>query len=109
VIGSDRLVVEWRPLGPPADEAPPPDTWPRVTLEDGVGQTLPERTGVLLEVPRDIQALKRAEPERAVAWRALTRWAFEHLLGEGYRVADFQRGQAGTRGCYVLLPPSDDG
>jgi chorismate synthase len=108
VIGSDRLVVEWRPRESAAEAVPTPDIWPRVKLEHGVDQMLPEGTGVLLEVPRDIQSLKQADPERAVAWRSLTRRAFKHLLGGGYRVADFLRGRAGTRGCYVIVPPSDD-
>jgi predicted GNAT superfamily acetyltransferase len=108
VIGSDRLVVEWRPLDSRPETVPTPDTWPRITLEHGLDQTLPGRTGVLLEVPRDVQALKQADPERAVAWRSLTRRTFKHFLGGGYRVADFRRGGAGTRGYYVLVPPSDD-
>jgi predicted GNAT superfamily acetyltransferase len=109
VIGSDRLVVEWRPLEAPAEAVPTTDIWPRIALEQGVDQTLPERAGVLLDVPRDIQALKQADPERAVAWRSLTRRAFQHFLGTGFRVADFRRGHAGTRGCYVLVPPGGGG
>jgi predicted GNAT superfamily acetyltransferase len=84
VIGSDRLVVEWRPLEAPAEAVPTTDIWP-------------------------LQALKQADPERAVAWRSLTRRAFQHFLGTGFRVADFRRGHAGTRGCYVLVPPGGGG
>jgi predicted GNAT superfamily acetyltransferase len=108
IIGSDRLVVEWRPLEERAAPSAPDADTPRITLEAGVGQTLPRDTDVLLEIPRDIQTLKHADPERATAWRLLTRRVLEEYLELGFHVTDFQRGQAGSRGCYVLMRPSGE-
>lgn len=106
VIGSDRLVVEWRLREAPI-RAPGAEAWPRITLQRGLDQALPDGPGVRIEIPRDIQALKQAEPDRAVRWRRFTRRTLQHFLGQGYRVTDFERGHAGSRGCYVLVRTSD--
>jgi predicted GNAT superfamily acetyltransferase len=106
IIGSDRLVVEWRPLEERAAPSGPDANTPRITLEGGIDQTLPRDTDVLLEIPRDIQALKHADPERATAWRLLARRVLQEYLELGFHIIDFQRGHAGSRGCYVLLHPT---
>jgi predicted GNAT superfamily acetyltransferase len=103
VIGSDRFVVAWDVAGatppPPANVDP---GGPIVTLAGEPHPALPDTSPVLLEIPLDIQAVKQRDPLRAVDWRRLTRWAFEHYLSRGYRVADFRRGGPGVRGRYVL-------
>ena len=108
VVGSDRLVVEW-------SLREQPDTWPAerredavdegpiITLSSGVEPGLPNDAAVRLEVPRDIQELKRHDPVRARVWRELTRTAFLHYLDHGYRVVDFRRGRPGARGRYLLV------
>ncbi len=107
VIGSDRLVVEWSLRAEPAATS---GTWPDrekegpvITLEDGADAALPDEPAVSLEIPRDIQELKRHDPVRATTWRGLTRAAFRHYLDHGYRVADFRRGRPGARGRYLLV------
>lgn len=52
---------------------------------------------VRIAVPSDIQALKRAHPERAREWRGTVRTAFEAALGEGYTAVDADR-EAGPDG-----------
>jgi len=45
----------------------------------------------LVEIPSDINHLKRTQPEVALAWRMATREAFNRLFGTGYTVTGFQR------------------
>ena len=104
VIGSDRFVVAWDITGgssPPrgAENA----TGPVVTLAAESPIRLPDASAVLVEIPLDIHDLKQRDSHRAVAWRSLSRAAFEHYLAHGYHVADFRRGEPGTRGRYVLV------
>ena len=57
---------------------------------------------VRIEVPESIQDLKGERPESGVAWRQSTRRAFEHYLGQRYRVEAFYR-DAGERRCWYGL------
>jgi len=103
VIGSDRFVVRWDLTGASrtATTAPEP-TGPIITLAGGAPLSLPDGSPLLVEIPRDIQAVKARDPVRAVEWRRLTRTVFEHYLARGYRVIDFRRGGPGVGGRYVL-------
>jgi predicted GNAT superfamily acetyltransferase len=109
VIGSDRFVVEWltggRADGPtggragaPMDDARPMIRSARDPLTDG--------PAVLVAVPHDIQTLKQADPDAAVAWRMTTRRAFEHYLPRGFRVTGFVRGSGDAPSAYVLEAPA---
>jgi predicted GNAT superfamily acetyltransferase len=63
-----------------------------------------------LEVPADIQHLKRTDMPLARDWRLRVREAFERYLGQGYIVTDFVtkgRGEA-RRSSYVLSQITDD-
>ncbi len=97
-IGTDRFVVEWRiaeervaellernepePLAAELRAAP--------MASSGEGE-LPEAPAVRVEVPADVQEVRRRSPEEASRWRASTRRAFEGLLGRGYGVVGFYR------------------
>jgi predicted GNAT superfamily acetyltransferase len=52
---------------------------------------------VLVRVPRDIEALRRTDPESAHAWRPAAREVLGGLMARGYIVRGF-----GRRGWYVL-------
>jgi predicted GNAT superfamily acetyltransferase len=119
-IGTDRFVVEWpiadervarRVTGGSAGDASgdlpegyraAPVANVRETAE-GAGEPVvaepPAAPVVRVEVPEDVQEVRRASPEAAALWRASTRRAFETLLGRGYRVTGFLRGE---RPSYVL-------
>ena len=117
-LPSDRLYVEW-PIG--TDR-----TYKRLRGEDrlpaleeaegeGIAYALRNEGGapaahaadgashVLLEIPRDFQALKRDDPSRALAWRKAARTAFEALFARGYAAVEFLRSADG-RGAYLLVP-----
>ncbi len=98
-IGTDRFVVEW-PIAEPSVEralagelarSPRPaeaSTAPIVTL----GQdALPTARALRVEIPDDIQAVRRSDPAAAASWRASTRRALETCLERGDRVAGFVR------------------
>ena len=103
VIGTDRFVVEWPTAGPlPARPAEPTAGAPIVSLASTAASDLPAMGEVLVEIPADIQRLKRERPEEAVAWRQTTRRAFRHYLAAGYAVAGFAAPRGGGHGRYVL-------
>ena len=58
---------------------------------------------LLLEIPRDIQALKRQDPALALAWRHTLRAALEAAFSAGYAAIGFPRAADG-RGAYLLGP-----
>lgn len=101
---SDRVLVAWDlerpgPRAPAAPGAPPPVAvlW----SEDG-RPVLDHRraTGLRtcrVEVPHDIEQVRRSDPDLAVAWRAALGEALGTLLADGWTVTDFDR-----RGHYNL-------
>lgn len=116
-LSTDRLIVEWRLTDPRVAAlqaaAPPADVGadagaPIVTGEivDGAPTAgppeLPDAAAVRVEIPADIQSVKRASLAAAESWRAATRRALTHYLGRGYRVTGFQRDREAGRCFYVL-------
>jgi len=104
-LPSDRFEAEWwlrrtKPI-PVGD--------PVVMLRvGGNGEPLREQldlsrgTTVLISVPPDFQAVKRASLELALRWRMESRAAFEAALAAGLSAVDFRRD-----GAYVMaLPPA---
>src|SRR5438309_2357870 len=99
-LPSDRLEAEWwlrrtKPL--PAGD-------PVVMLRvGGDGEPVREQldmspgTTLLISVPPDFQAVKRASPELALRWRMESRAAFEAALTAGLVAVDFRRD-----GTYVM-------
>ena len=55
----------------------------------------------LVEIPSDLNYLKRTQPETALAWRMATREVFNKLFGMGYTVTGFRRDRLGHP-CYIL-------
>lgn len=118
-LPSDRFYVEW-PIGNDrtykrlrGDDRPP-------SLEDaereGIRSLLrSDRTRPLLqdppageshllvEIPADFQAIKRADAALAREWRTAGRGAFEAAFAEGYAAVEFLRSRDG-RGAYLLVP-----
>ena len=123
-MATDRVAVRWELRSPRAVEraeaglaptAPPPDGVPcaNETRRDEAGRRVPvawawdsveER--VLVEIPSDIQALKREARLSAKAWRLHIREGLGRLLGEGYRIDDFHARDGdpgeGRRPFYLL-------
>ena len=56
----------------------------------------------LIEIPADINSVRREDPKRALEWRETTRRAFCEALAEGFLVEEFARQQ--SRGVYALTP-----
>lgn len=130
-IGTDRFVVEWRIADPRvaravergreptaeggAETAETPADVPvvNVRVSPAPGAALepveadpPAAPVVRVEVPVDVQEVRRESPETAARWRASTRRAFEALLERGYRVETFERvpaPSAGGRRTFYLL------
>jgi predicted GNAT superfamily acetyltransferase len=65
---------------------------------------LPDANRLLVEVPPSIQAIKRADPALALAWRLHTRAIFETCFAAGYAAVDFLAETAGgvRRNFYLL-------
>lgn len=117
-LGTDRFVAHWaldsdRVADRLADRgrSAPDDSWRslpgafpvrRRKGTEEVADTLPtpEVTSVapgvagdriLVPIPADIQAVRDADPDRAVSWRRATREALVHLLGSGFEVRELVR------------------
>ncbi len=118
-LPSDRLTVEW-PLGAERVIRRLRGEEPSPALERGgaeriryllraegdrpvdLGAPRGERQ-LLLEIPPDVQALKRRDPALALAWRHTLRTALETAFAAGYAAVGFLRGSDG-RGAYLLGP-----
>ncbi len=98
-LGTDRLLAEWAvsPDGvalPPLPSRERPEHLPAAVLSaarggwrEPVGTELNLDASVLTaEIPAEIQALKKADPALATAWRVSTRAVFLHYLKRGYRI-----------------------
>ena len=117
-VPSDRLIAVWdlsveHPPAPPSFDsaselprlievraAPGRGTVP-VGVRDVSPQTEPR---LLLEIPIDITALRREDPDLAEAWRLLVGQAFERAFKHSYLAVHFVRDNSSTprRGFYVL-------
>lgn len=106
-LPSDRLLVEWNLR---ANEVrPEQDVVPQIILRNRAGS--PElQTGdivpelpIAIEIPRDVQTMKREAPDIALSWRLAVRQAFSVSFGKGYHACDFHDG------AYILLPPKESG
>jgi predicted GNAT superfamily acetyltransferase len=115
-LGTDRLVVEWKLEDPQVErifrgeavEATELDVaGPTVDAEvdgepmlrDGAFPTPPS---VRVAIPLDIQSIKRADPDSALTWRAVTRQVLLWYLDHDYAIVGFRRDQGLNRGYYYL-------
>jgi predicted GNAT superfamily acetyltransferase len=120
--GTDRLWVKW-PLTSRRVEARLQNKQNRSEVLDALSTVAPlvqfngdgkpatgdltealQRQRIAIEIPSDIVAVERKDPELAHEWRAVTRWAFTEALRAGFFVAEFCRtirGQQGP-GAYLL-------
>lgn len=85
-LGDAPVLDGWRPGSP----HPVPDGRPAA----------PEGDVVRVAIPRDIQALKRADPELARRWRRTVRVSLESCFEAGYTGVAARRD--GAVSCYVL-------
>jgi predicted GNAT superfamily acetyltransferase len=65
----------------------------------------PSADRVLVEIPSDVQAVKRTDPVEARRWRRLTRAALPWYLDRGYRVEGLLPAPDGDRYRYALRDP----
>ena len=92
--GTDRFIVRWDLASERAQEAvagrlprnPERYADSAVVSPDLGERALPDALRVRIEIPRAIQELKAIDLDRAVAFRASSRRAFQYYLAAGYRV-----------------------
>jgi predicted GNAT superfamily acetyltransferase len=107
-LPSDRFEAEWWLRKPklPAASAGEPLVLLRVGADGEPireARELSPEMAVLIGVPPDFQAVKRASPELALRWRMESRAAFEAALDAGLIAIDFRRD-----GGYVMARASPD-
>ncbi|MCA1668827.1 MAG: hypothetical protein LC793_15815 [Thermomicrobia bacterium] len=63
-----------------------------------------------IEIPANIQAIKAADPARALAWRRATRAAFTEAFARGYLTTDYRapRFHRPECGCFLLSTPGHE-
>jgi len=99
-LPSDRFEAEWWLTR----SKPPSAADPVVVLgigrdggpEPRLGELRSDRPA-LIEIPSDLQAIKRTSMELALRWRLESRAAFETALAAGLVAVDFER-----TGAYVM-------
>ncbi len=92
-IGTDRFIVRWeltseravRAAAARAPESPNRFAGSPIVAPEDLDAPLPEAPFVRVEAPRSVQDLKAVDLDRAVAFRASTRRAFQFYLAAGYR------------------------
>lgn len=65
---------------------------------EGLGQKY-----LSIEIPTDINALHRENPELAARWREATRWAFSEAISSGYLIEDFYASSSNDQAVGVYL------
>ncbi len=116
-LSTDRFIVEWELEHPRTEAAlngqykPSVSTAPIVNTEMGDQAAIPRQLAlpddgeVRIEIPADLHALKGESLDLARLWRQMTRRAFLHYMGRGYRVDGFQSDAESGRCFYVLELP----
>ncbi len=102
---TDRLIAEWNLIDPPMPRIAHVAGLPRL-IEAGPRFVPPRLAGdrVLIEIPRDIAALRTQSPAEAESWRLAVCQAFQAAFAAGYRSVDFVRlGAGGTRSAFYVL------
>lgn len=105
---SDRMLVRWDLTATPPAADPGPSASlhaAHVAVADADANAVPpsftpptaDARVALVAVPRDIETMRRRDPELASRWRDVTRVALGALLGDGWTVTDF------TRSCQYVL------
>lgn len=110
---TDRLLATWRlttPRAVAASEGRPPafaddvSSLPALLEGDGAGRPIVRRSGgpaVRCQIPRDIVAVRRDDPDLAREWRLALRATLGEAMQDGYQVAGLTRS-----GWYVLDEPA---
>ncbi|MGW7415238.1 GNAT family N-acetyltransferase [Streptomyces sp. NPDC054863] len=95
---SDRALIAWELTTPTATPPVPADAVTALAVRDGrpaVGSL--DAPTLLVEVPADIEGLRRTDPGAAKEWRLALREVLGGLLADGARVTGFH-----DRTCYVV-------
>jgi chorismate synthase len=105
--GTDRFVAMWDLTRPPrprpsANGTAPLLTAPLLTAPPADGAAGDGAPSLRVEIPLDIGAILRTDPQAATAWRTPTRHALQWALGHGYRVDALLRDDAAERAYYLL-------
>jgi predicted GNAT superfamily acetyltransferase len=127
-IGTDRLWVTWLLDSDRVHERLQTKDQGRISHPDlpanaclvRVGpDNVPERASsfeiagqqvISIEIPADINALQRENPELARRWREATRWAFNEALASNYQIDDFFSASRNDEsvGVYLLSYDKND-
>ncbi len=106
VIGTDRVIVQWRlSASEGAGDLTADPALPVVTTagaEDGSTPEFPQEAQVWVEIPADIQTLKRHAPSEARVWRRTVRHAFQHYQDRDYTVVGLARDRRTGRSFYLF-------
>jgi predicted GNAT superfamily acetyltransferase len=112
---TDRLIAEWETAPEDGPRAAPDagTALPRLIAASPRGDGVlavagvderPTDPEVLLEIPEDIQGLRRREPALSGAWQQAVRGAFTSAFAAGYRAVGFLRDEAeGPRRSFYVL------
>lgn len=102
----DRLVADWRLTEPAAERGDQPGGVALLSC-DSAGRPVPHEIGdarlVSVTVPRDIEAIRRADPALGRQWRLAVRGALHDRLARDQRIVGFT-----ADGAYLLERDADE-
>lgn len=106
-LGTDRFIAQWDLTRErPTLESRSTVDAPVINHADRIDAAANGSRIVLIEAPKNIQTLKKSEPDTARDWRNSTRRAFQYGFENGYSVTGFQR--ADDHRCYYILELNDE-
>lgn len=92
---SDRALARWDLAQPwPPTPAAPGEAFAALVDDDGMpafAEHPAEASALWAAVPADIESLRRAEPDAALAWRRALRDTLASRVSDGWRIAHFAR------------------
>ncbi|MCI0662078.1 MAG: GNAT family N-acetyltransferase [Acidobacteria bacterium] len=94
-LDTDRVLIQW---------------WMRSrrVIDAIEGQHCREKVGAIIEVPREIEAIKRRDLEEARNWQLRVRTEFQNRLGEGLYCVGFETGLVGGNSRYLFINETNE-
>ena len=113
LIGTDRLIVTWflhdqdkQAFLSRYHQPPPAKNIEQVISKDlSFRKEGTDAPAIRIRVPANIQQMKAQDPDAAVAWRSVTRLAFQHYFELDYTVYDIHLDSTTKEVDYILTAP----
>jgi len=94
-LDTDRVLIQWRMSS-------------RRVIDAIGGQHCAEKVEAVIEVPREIEAIKRRDLDEARNWQLRVRTEFQNRLGEGLYCVGFETDRMGGNSRYLFTNEANE-